>query len=650
MKIKNIFRNILLTGMSALMATPYNVMAAGLFEEDFSVEDVLLNDNHTEELLQDDINNKEFIAENDNMVVKAIVSELEEMPDGTELIISEVEQDTIEYQSILENIKNEISKQDNSKIISNLIPIHVKFVHEGKEIENIMDDVELDIRLKAENSIINKDTVISSISKDNLVSNLENMSIEEDALRFYTKEFSTLAIFNLTESQNNDALDDLLIEDNINNTQDTEQEEKQQNDTSLDDILIENDSTQEEVTEEDSATEDILLGEEPNTESQDNNSIENEDLLFDKNQINEEENMNLSSDDALLDENHENEYVYEDEDLKIKAIICSDSNIEQDAILTVRDIKKDSAEYSIYQDEIYSKYNKSILYNPIDIKLVNQYTYDRIDFLCNNIKIEISIKSQDFNIKNLDSIACISEFGNIELIESLNIHEPNTFSFTLNNLDTLIPLEINNETIGINNDDKLLIESSLYQETQAYAILYDTGEMVFQRGDTPDPNKGNVKKTYLYKESLESYVPWEQDKLQITEVTFKDVIHPQICYRWFSDCSNLERVNNGSNLDMSRCIDAYYMFQNCVKLQQLDTSTWDTSNLYNLSFMFDGCKLLPELDVSNWNTSQVTAFSSVFRGCESLKILDLSKWDTSKSTLFFNMFYSCKNLKTIHVS
>ena len=45
MKIKNLFKNVLLIGMSAFVATPYNVMAASLFEEDFQTADVLVDNN-----------------------------------------------------------------------------------------------------------------------------------------------------------------------------------------------------------------------------------------------------------------------------------------------------------------------------------------------------------------------------------------------------------------------------------------------------------------------------------------------------------------------------------------------------------------------------------------------------------------------------
>ena len=706
MKIKNIFRNILLTGMSTLMATPYNVMAAGLFEEDFSVEDVLLNDNHTEELLQDDINNKEFVAENDNMVVKAIVSELEKMPDGTELIISEVEQDTIEYQSILENIKNEISKQDNSKIISNLIPIHVKFVHEGKEIENIMDDVELDIRLKAENSIINKDTVISSISKDNLVSNLENMSIEEDALRFYTKEFSTLTIFNLTESQNNDALDDLLIEDNINNTQDTEQEEKQQNDTSLDDILIENDSTQEEVTEEDSATEDILLGEEPNTESQDNNNIENEDLLFDKNQINEEENMNLSSDDALLDENHENEYVYDGEDALIETNsdgfmhvieqrnpynftsdeISVTANVGGAAVfsdgtkLKVNKIEKESKEYNNALNAISENLDiqdgEIIHFLPYDIRF--EYEGEEVEPKEGVVSMNMKVNTPDFIVDENTMIAHIKRNGEIEYLTNNALEEDianGEIHFDIESFSIMGPIKVDgrslltiNMTPNDENDDRLLAETNPKIAGTAYAILYDTGEFVFQRNNIPDSNNGAVVKTYTGFEdtrySLIEDVPWHNERAQITSVTFKDLIQPRATDRWFEECANLLVVNNGNNLDLSSCYSLFNTFSGCRKLESIDVSNWDLSYGPNMTQTFMGCNSLKALDVSNWDVSRCGNLFSLFSDCSSLTELDVSNWDVSncKGSVIqsgeniyiyggLNQIFSfCQNLKKLDVS
>ena len=61
-------------------------------------------------------------------------------------------------------------------------------------------------------------------------------------------------------------------------------------------------------------------------------------------------------------------------------------------------------------------------------------------------------------------------------------------------------------------------------DTDAYAILYESGEMVFQRGSTPDAGKGNVLKTYTGFETARygspDYAPWHENSESIKAVSF----------------------------------------------------------------------------------------------------------------------------------
>ena len=84
------------------------------------------------------------------------------------------------------------------------------------------------------------------------------------------------------------------------------------------------------------------------------------------------------------------------------------------------------------------------------------------------------------------------------------------------------------------------------------------------------------------------------------------------------------------------------------KMNDIELSDFDTSNVTDMSYMFAGNQS-SNLDLSNFDTSNVIDFSGMFWRCESAE-LDLSSFDTSNVTNVYWMFYDCLNLKTIYVS
>ena len=233
---------------------------------------------------------------------------------------------------------------------------------------------------------------------------------------------------------------------------------------------------------------------------------------------------------------------------------------------------------------------------------------------------------------------------------------------------------------------QLLVNQPITQSTyyahysqNAYAILYESGEMVFQRGSTPDASKGNVLKTYTGFETKEydyySEAPWYENRTSVKSVSFKDVIKPVSTAFWFYDCENLAGVDftnldtsavtdmghmfeyccsltslDLSSFNTSAVTDMGYMFSDCSKLTSLDVSSFDTKSVTNMAYMFFYCSALTSLDLSSFNTSAVTNMDSMFQYCRSLTSLDVSSFDTSEVTNMAYMFYSCNSLTSLDVS
>ena len=197
-------------------------------------------------------------------------------------------------------------------------------------------------------------------------------------------------------------------------------------------------------------------------------------------------------------------------------------------------------------------------------------------------------------------------------------------------------------------------EISPLADTDAYAILYKNGELVFQRESTPDASKGTVLGTYTGFETKKytgynNYAPWHENKASIKTVSFKDAVKPISTAYWFYECKNLTDVDF-TNLDTSAVTSMRYMFQECGSLKSLDLSPFNTSAVTSMDYMFYQCSSLTSLDLSSFNTSAVTDMGWMFARCSSLTSLDLSSFNTSVVTNMGSMFYDCRSLTNLNLS
>ena len=89
---------------------------------------------------------------------------------------------------------------------------------------------------------------------------------------------------------------------------------------------------------------------------------------------------------------------------------------------------------------------------------------------------------------------------------------------------------------------------------------------------------------------------------------------------------------------------------NGSKTTNIDTSSFDTSNVTNMNNMFYGCSSLTDIDVTNFDTSNVTNMLAMFASCSSLTDIDVTNFDTSNVVTMVSMFGGCSNLEKIDVT
>ena len=117
----------------------------------------------------------------------------------------------------------------------------------------------------------------------------------------------------------------------------------------------------------------------------------------------------------------------------------------------------------------------------------------------------------------------------------------------------------------------------------------------------------------------------------------------------FSYYSSLENLDL-SSFNTSNVTNMEYMFRNCSSLTSIDLKNFNTSKVTNMSYMFYECSSLINLDLSGFNTSSVTTMNDMFMLCESLMSLDLNGFNTSKVTNMKSMFYECSSLISLDLS
>ena len=122
----------------------------------------------------------------------------------------------------------------------------------------------------------------------------------------------------------------------------------------------------------------------------------------------------------------------------------------------------------------------------------------------------------------------------------------------------------------------------------------------------------------------------------------------------FADCGSVVSINL-DGIDTSKVKymgkSRQYskgMFENCLKLESVDISNFNTSNVITLENMFKDCNSITNINIGpNFNTTKVTTMESMFENCYALTTLDLSTFDTTNVTTMNNFLLADKALKTV---
>ena len=103
-----------------------------------------------------------------------------------------------------------------------------------------------------------------------------------------------------------------------------------------------------------------------------------------------------------------------------------------------------------------------------------------------------------------------------------------------------------------------------------------------------------------------------------------------------------------TDLDISELDDLCGIFDRLNKVEVVDISGWDTSNVITMEDMFCFCgKLKNIIGIENLDVSNVEYANNMFYECKNLVELDLTNWNPISLEYASYMFYGCSNLKII---
>ncbi len=114
---------------------------------------------------------------------------------------------------------------------------------------------------------------------------------------------------------------------------------------------------------------------------------------------------------------------------------------------------------------------------------------------------------------------------------------------------------------------------------------------------------------------------------------------------FFKDFINLKKISGFENISTELLTNAEGIFSGCVKLTDLDLTSWNTSKIITMSRMFYRCHEIKELDLSSFSTESLTSIHYMFADCYKLRTIFVSDhWKLREDITGFNTFLNCTEL------
>lgn len=141
----------------------------------------------------------------------------------------------------------------------------------------------------------------------------------------------------------------------------------------------------------------------------------------------------------------------------------------------------------------------------------------------------------------------------------------------------------------------------------------------------------------------------------IESITFanldpKKPIAVEFMNHMFDSCINLKAVNGFENLVTPKLADTSYMFNSCFKLESINLSGLNTSNVKYMNDMFNNARSIQTLDLSNFDVGNVISMGHMFNGMIKLTDINLANWDPVNVIYMPHMFDGANSIEKLDLS
>ena len=314
------------------------------------------------------------------------------------------------------------------------------------------------------------------------------------------------------------------------------------------------------------------------------------------------------------------------------------------------------------EDENWSSYEIKAWYDPAD---------QTIRYYCENDRVYMNEDSRQMfnnmvNIVNIDLSGLDSRyvkdtsfmFNNARSVENLDLSSFKTSRVTsMTNMfaymSSLKNLNISNfKTKKVKNFSRMFINNTALTDLDVSNFDTSSAESMdnmfsgLSRVSSLDVSHFDTSKVTNMENMFNGLT-----KLQSLDIQNFDTSSVTTMFSMFGNMRELKDFRISDKFKTHNVTNFATMFANCVSLESLDLSNFDTGKAFTTSAMFNGMSKVKRIDLGpKFNTSNVTNMTGMFNGCTLLEALDLSAFDTRKVTEFSYMFNACATLQKLDVS
>ena len=268
---------------------------------------------------------------------------------------------------------------------------------------------------------------------------------------------------------------------------------------------------------------------------------------------------------------------------------------------------------------------------------------NKMFYSCINLLI---IDLSSFNLTKCNNT--LDMFGNTNdlLLSSINNE---AIKKQINKTSSIQTIEILFNGNKANGTQVLQIIGNSFNElnsSNAIIKLNTNKTIIFNKNISVKANE-TTNATIIFSKNLRTFKGMFKECNKLNTIILKNIktMNLSETTSMFEGCTALNEVKF-ENMNINNIQSTSKMFKDCSNLNKIDINNFSTENSKDMSQMFKGCSNLTNTNfVEGLSTKGSENMTEMFSGCSKIQSLDLSKFDTSNVKDMSGMFEGMSGLK-----